>query len=216
MSVSENLLKFKSQLPDHVTLIAVSKTHPAAAVQEAYNSGHLDFGENRVQELVPKYEELPKEIHWHLIGHLQTNKVKYVAPFVYMIHSVDSEKLLIEISKQAVKCNRVIPVLLQIFIAQEETKFGFSEEEVHSIVQKYKTGSFPGVEIHGFMGMATNTENPDQVRAEFRKLRALYTEISTVIPAMKTLSMGMSSDWKIAIEEGSNMIRIGTAIFGHR
>lgn len=216
MSVSENLLKFKSQLPDHVTLIAVSKTHPSAAVQEAYNSGHRDFGENRVQELVPKQEELPYDIRWHLIGHLQTNKVKYVAPFVHMIHSVDSEKLLLEISKQAVKCNRVIPVLLQIFIAQEETKFGFSEEEVRSTIQKYKTGLFPGVEIRGFMGMATNTENLDQVRAEFRKLRELFTEISNVIPSMKTLSMGMSSDWKIAIEEGSNMIRIGTAIFGHR
>jgi PLP dependent protein len=216
MSVSENLLKFKSQLPDHVTLIAVSKTHPAAAVQEAYNSGHLDFGENRVQELVPKHEELPKDIRWHLIGHLQSNKVKYIAPFVHMIHSVDSEKLLIEISKQAVKCNRVIPVLLQIFIAKEETKFGFSEEEVRSTIQKYNAGSFPGVEIRGFMGMATNTNNHDQVRAEFRRLRALFTEISTAVPSMKTLSMGMSSDWKIAIEEGSNMIRIGTVIFGHR
>jgi len=216
MSVSENLLKFKAQLPDHVTLIAVSKTHPSAAVQEAYNSGHLDFGENRVQELVPKQEELPNDICWHLIGHLQTNKVKYIAPFVHMIHSVDSEKLLLEISKQAVKCNRVITVLLQIFIAQEETKFGFSEEEVRATIQKYNSGLFPGVEIRGFMGMATNTENHDQVRAEFRKLRVLFTEISVVIPSMKTLSMGMSSDWKIAIEEGSNMIRIGTAIFGHR
>lgn len=216
MSVSENLLKFKSQLPDHVTLIAVSKTHPAAAVQEAYNSGHLDFGENRVQELVPKYEELPKDIRWHLIGHLQSNKVKYIAPFVHMIHSVDSEKLLSEISKQSVKCNRVIPVLLQIFIAQEETKFGFSEEEVRATIQKYNSGLFPGVEIRGFMGMATNTDNHDQVRAEFRRLRALFTEISTSVPTMKTLSMGMSSDWEIAIEEGSNMIRIGTAIFGHR
>jgi pyridoxal phosphate enzyme (YggS family) len=216
MSVSENLLKFKSQLPDHVTLIAVSKTHPAAAVQEAYNSGHLDFGENRVQELVPKHDELPKDIRWHLIGHLQTNKVKYIAPFVHMIHSVDSEKLLTEISKQAVKCNRVIPVLLQIFIAQEETKFGFSEEEVRSTIDKYDSGSFPGVEIRGFMGMATNTDNHDQVRGEFRRLRGLFTEISTAVPSMKTLSMGMSSDWKIAIEEGSNMIRIGTAIFGHR
>jgi pyridoxal phosphate enzyme (YggS family) len=216
MSVSENLQNFKSQLPVHVTLIAVSKTHPAEAVQEAYNCGHLDFGENRVQELVPKHEGLAQDIHWHLIGHLQSNKVKYIAPFVYMIHSVDSEKLLAEISKQAIKCNRVIPVLLQIFIAQEETKFGFSEVEVHSTIQKYNSGLFPGVEIRGFMGMATNTESQDQVRTEFRKLRKLFAEISLVIPTMKTLSMGMSSDWKIAIEEGSNMIRIGTAIFGSR
>lgn len=216
MSVSGNLLQFKSQLPDHVTLIAVSKTHPAEAVLEAYNSGHRDFGENRVQELVPKHEELPKDIRWHLIGHLQTNKVKYVAPFVHMIHSVDSEKLLAEISKQALKCNRMIPVLLQIFIAQEETKFGFSSEELRSTADKYISGSFPGVEIHGFMGMATNTDNEQQVRREFRTLRAMFSEYSAQIPTMNTLSMGMSSDWKIAIEEGSTMIRIGTAIFGHR
>lgn len=216
MSVSENLLNFKSQLPDHVTLIAVSKTHPAAAVLEAFKSGHRDFGENRVQELTPKYESLPKDIRWHLIGHLQTNKVKYVAPFVYMIHSVDSEKLLNEISKQAVKCNRVIPVLLQIFIAQEETKFGFSAEELRSTADQYMSHSFPGVEIRGFMGMATNTDNEQQVRHEFRTLQAMYSEYATQIPTMNTLSMGMSSDWKIAIEEGSTMIRIGTAIFGQR
>lgn len=216
MSVSENLLKFKSQLPDHVTLIAVSKTHPAEAVLEAYNSGHFDFGENRVQELVPKAESLSKEIRWHLIGHLQSNKVKYIAPFVYMIHSVDSEKLLAEISKQAIKCNRVIPILLQIFIAQEETKFGFSLEEAKQTISGIRENRFPGIELKGFMGMATNTDNTEQVREEFRSLRKFSNEIRSVFPQADILSMGMSSDWKIAIEEGSTMIRIGTAIFGSR
>lgn len=213
-SIAENLDWIKAQLPAYVTLVAVTKTKSNEEILEAYNTGHRDFGENRVQELIPKYEALPKEIRWHLIGHLQTNKVKYIAPFVHMIHSIDTEKLLQEVNRQAAKCNRVIPVLLQVFIAQEETKFGFSFDEARDIVQR--SNQFPNVKISGMMGMATNTENSGQIRNEFSDLHRFFQELKTGNGELKTLCMGMSSDWKIAIEEGSTMIRVGSSIFGSR
>jgi pyridoxal phosphate enzyme (YggS family) len=218
MSIQENLLRIKSELPPEVTLIAVSKTKSNEQILEAYNAGQRDFGENRVQEIVPKHEALPKDIRWHLIGHLQTNKVKYIAPFVHLIHSVDSETLLAEINKQAKKCNRVIPVLLQIFIAQEETKFGFSFEEAEKILSENPEVKYPNVKIEGLMGMATNTEDVKQVRNEFNSLKNFCNKIkhNTQYPILNTLSMGMSSDYKIAIEEGSTMIRVGSSVFGER
>ncbi|CAN5130198.1 YggS family pyridoxal phosphate-dependent enzyme [soil metagenome] len=218
MSVAENISEFKKQLPSEVTLIAVSKTKPLEAIQEAYNAGQRDFGENRVQEIVPKQEALPKDIRWHLIGHLQTNKVKFIAPFVFMIHSVDSEKLLAEINKEAGKCNRIIPVLLQIYIANEETKFGFSIEEAESLLRSDIETNYPHVHISGFMGMATNTENQEQIRNEFSGLKKFRDRMQTEITytEFNILSMGMSSDWKIAVKEGSTMIRVGSSLFGER
>jgi PLP dependent protein len=216
MSIAENIARIKSDLPEGVRLIAVSKTFPPETVLEAYQTGHRDFGENRVQELLPKSEALPKDIRWHLIGHLQTNKVKYVAPFVHLIHSVDTEKLLAEINKQAKKINRGIPVLLQVFIAKEETKFGFSFEEAEAILKSNPALKYPHVRIEGLMGMATNTENTEQVRNEFRSLRLFFDRLNTQYSKLQTLSMGMSGDWKIATEEGSNMIRIGSSIFSRR
>jgi hypothetical protein len=216
MSVSSAISEFKINLPPHVTLIAVSKTKPNELILDAYHGGQRDFGENKVQELVPKFESLPRDIRWHLIGHLQSNKVKYIAPFVYMIHSIDSIKLLEEVNKQALKCGRVIPVLLQIFVAQEETKFGFSFEEARTLLIAYNNKTFPGVRIDGIMGMATNTDDMNQVRNEFSSLRQFAEEIQTSNPEMKVISMGMSSDWQIAVEEGSTMIRIGSTLFGSR
>ena len=216
MSVSSAISEFKINLPPHVTLIAVSKTKPNELILDAYHGGQRDFGENKVQELVPKFESLPRDIRWHLIGHLQSNKVKYIAPFVYMIHSIDSIKLLEEVNKQALKCGRVIPVLLQIFVAQEETKFGFSFEEARTLLIAYNNKTFPGVRIDGIMGMATNTDDMNQVRNEFSSLRQFAEEIQTSNPEMKVISMGMSSDWQVAVEEGSTMIRIGSTLFGSR
>lgn len=198
-------------------LIAVSKTHPPEVVQEAYDAGQRTFGENKVQEMEAKYEALPKDIQWHLIGHLQSNKVKYIAPWVSLIHSVDSPKLAAEIDKQGKKVGRVIPCLLQVFIAKEETKFGFDRKELLDFL----TGPIPtGISIEGLMGMASLTDNSEQVREEFRGLHDLFEEIKKLnLPSnvrMKELSMGMSGDYKIAVEEGSTMVRIGTAIFGKR
>jgi pyridoxal phosphate enzyme (YggS family) len=199
-------------------LIAVSKTHPPELIQEAYDAGQRIFGENKVQEMASKYEVLPKDIQWHLIGHLQTNKVKYIAPWVNLIHSVDSPRLAEEIDKQGRKAGRVIPCLLQIHIAKEETKFGFDRVELLDFLKNLK--GFTGLSIEGLMGMATLTDNQEQVRREFRELKNLFEEIGKMnLPAsvrMKELSMGMSGDYKIAIEEGSTMVRIGTAIFGKR
>jgi pyridoxal phosphate enzyme (YggS family) len=201
-------------------LIAVSKTHPPALLQEAYDAGQRIFGENKVQEMITKYEELPKDIQWHLIGHLQTNKVKYIAPWVSLIHSVDSPRLAAEIDKQGNKAGRVIPCLLQVHIASEETKFGFDRNELLDFLKGPVPGTFTGLSIDGLMGMATLTNNEEQVRSEFRGLNALFEEISQMSfpPSvkMKELSMGMSGDYKIAMEEGSTMVRIGTAIFGKR
>jgi len=216
MSVSENLKKLKDSIPSHVTLIAVSKTHPVEAISEAYNSGHKIFGENKVQEMADKCEQLPKDIEWHLIGHLQTNKVKYIAPFVHLIHSVDSLKLLQEINKQAAKNNRVINCLLQIYIAKEETKFGLSFEEAEQLINLTELKKPQNVKIVGLMGMATNTDNAEQIRNEFRSLKLFFNKLKIQNSELKILSMGMSSDYKIAIEEGSNMIRLGSIIFGER
>ncbi len=212
-SVAENMKQTKAQLPNEVTLVVVSKTQPNVLIEEAYTSGQRVFGENRVQELVPKYEALPKDIAWHLIGHLQTNKVKYIAPFVALIHSVDSEKLLVEVDKQAARCNRKIEVLLQMYIAQEETKFGFDVAEAEELLSRQT--DFQHVRIVGLMGMATNTDNSDQVRKEFRGLAQFFKTQQEKYGAthFHTLSMGMSSDWKIAVEEGATMIRIGSSIF---
>lgn len=213
-SIAENLQLIKAQLPSHVTLIAVSKTKSNEEILKAYNAGQRDFGENRVQELVPKYEALPKDIRWHLIGHLQSNKVKYIAPFVHLIHSIDSEKLLSEVNKQAAKCNRMIPVLLQLFIAQEETKFGFSFEEAEATLKI--VSHFPNTRIVGFMGMATNTEDQIQIGKEFATLHRFFLEQQTLNKDLQNLSIGMSSDWELAVQNGSTMIRVGSSIFGSR
>ncbi|MCX6311522.1 MAG: YggS family pyridoxal phosphate-dependent enzyme [Bacteroidetes bacterium] len=216
MSIQDNILHIKKSLPKEVTLIAVSKTKTNEQIIEAYKAGQRDFGENRVQEIVPKHEALPKDIRWHLIGHLQTNKVKYIASFVHLIHSVDSESLLAEINKQAAKSNRVIPILLQVFIAQEETKFGFSFEEIEKLMAENPEIKYPNVRIEGLMGMATNTENQTQIRNEFHSLKNFFVSLNTQHSILNTISMGMSSDWKIAVEEGSTMIRVGSSIFGER
>lgn len=216
MHVEHNLQLIKSKLPPKCTLIAVSKTKSNSLILEAYNANHRQFGENKVQELVQKYELLPKDIEWHMIGHLQTNKVKYIAPFVHLIHGVDSEKLLSEINKQASKINRKIHVLIQIHIATEESKFGFSFEEANQLFNSNFIEKFPFVAISGLMGMATNTDNEDVIRKEFHELNNYFLKLKSTYNQINTLSMGMSSDWKIAIEEGSNMVRVGSAIFGER
>jgi PLP dependent protein len=217
MSVRENLLKIKSSLPPHVTLVAVSKTHPAELVMEAYDAGQKVFGENKVQELSEKSALLPKDIEWHLIGHLQTNKVKYIAPYISLIHSVDSMKLLEEINKQGKKYKRVIDCLFQIYIADEETKFGLSYEECGSLLNSNILTHLPNIKIRGLMGMASNTEDEKKIRNEFRTLKQFFDKMKQGRAAeFSILSMGMSSDYKIAIEEGSTMIRIGSTVFGHR
>ena len=200
------------------TLIAVSKTKPIEDIQALYDLGQRDFGENYVQELVDKYEKLPKDIHWHFIGHLQSNKVKYIAPFVHLIHGVDSLSLLKEINKQGLKNNRIIDCLLQIHIAKEETKFGLNSDELEAVLTG-ELSALKNISITGLMGMASFSTNIDLVRAEFNYLKSLfvkYTPLQTANYKLQTLSMGMSSDYKIAIEEGSNMIRIGSLLFGER
>jgi pyridoxal phosphate enzyme (YggS family) len=206
--------------PYHATLVAVSKTQPNDAIKKAYDSGQKIFGENYVQELADKYEALPKEIEWHFIGHLQTNKVKIISPFVSLIHSVDSFKLLKEIDKEAKKNNRIINCLLQVHIAKEETKFGLSVEEASALIESPELKFLNNIRIKGLMGMATLTEDERQIRNEFRSLKNIFDSMSNnsqiQIPKFETLSMGMTSDYKIALEEGSNMVRIGSAIFGDR
>ena len=199
-----------------VTLVAVSKTKPVEDIRELYNLGHRDFGENYVQEMLTKAERLPKDIRWHFIGHLQTNKVKLIAPFVQLIHGVDSLKLLEEINKQGVKNSRVIECLLQVHIAQEETKFGLNEEELFVLIKQCADKTMPNVRVCGFMGMASFTENMILVREEFKNLKEIFDRLTTQDSRFTTLSMGMSSDFKIAIEEGSNMVRIGSLLFGER
>ena len=212
MSISENIKHITSQIPENVTLIAVSKTKPNEMLLEAYKSGQRHFGENYVQELVDKETQLPKDIHWHFIGHLQSNKVKYIAPFVYLIHGVDSFSLLKEINKQAQKNNRVIDCLLQIYIAQEETKFGLDFNEASDILNSVEFKELKNIQIKGFMAMASNTEKEEQIRKEFKSLK----EFSKQFPDYNTLSFGMSGDYLLAIEEGSTMIRVGSSIFGER
>jgi pyridoxal phosphate enzyme (YggS family) len=216
--VKENLLRVKDSLPAHVTLVAISKTRPVEDIMEAYTAGHTIFGENKVQELVEKYEAMPKDIEWHLVGHLQTNKVKYVTGFVALIHSVDSLKLLEEINKQGEKSGRKIPILLQVYIAREESKFGLDEKELEEICGKMD--QFSRVEFCGLMGMATNTEDEAIVRKEFRSLKALFDQIKTQyfshVSSFKEISMGMSGDYTVAVEEGSTMVRVGSSVFGGR
>ncbi|MBR4116187.1 MAG: YggS family pyridoxal phosphate-dependent enzyme [Bacteroidales bacterium] len=218
--IQENLQKILANIPEGVTLLAVSKTKPESDILEAYNYGIRNFGENKVQEMVGKYENLPKDIKWHLIGHLQTNKVKYMASFVSLIHSVDSLNLLETINKEAVKVNRVIPCLLQFHIASEETKFGLSEDEAYALLESDSYKAMKNVEICGVMGMATNTENMDVVRSEFKHLKQIFDNLHEKYFAdsttFETISMGMSHDYQIAIEEGSTIVRIGSSIFGER
>lgn len=221
MSIVRTIEAFMKVLKNtNCSLIAVSKTYSAEAIMEAYAAGQRVFGENKVQELLPKYDLLPKDIDWHLIGHLQTNKVKLIAPFVMLIHSVDSLKLLNEINKEGARNNRVIDVLLQLYIADEETKFGFSFEEVEAILISDVLVLFENIKIVGFMGMATNTEDQAKIRLEFRSLKIFFdkcrSSYSTANVDLHELSMGMSSDYKIAIEEGSTFIRVGSSIFGKR
>ena len=215
MSIQENYHKIKAQIPENVELVAVSKFHPIEKIKEVYDCGQKVFGENKVQELLTKVNELPADIQWHLIGHLQTNKVKYIAPFIDTIQSVDSEKLLLEINKEAVKNNRKIKVLLQVKIAEEETKYGLEISEAKEIFSNYLEHQYPNIEILGLMGMATFTDNKNQVKSEFLVLKSLFDELST-FKKLETLSMGMSDDFALAIECGSTSVRIGSAIFGVR
>lgn len=213
--LQSNYLEIKDSIPEHVHLVAVSKTHPVSAILEIYHSGQRKFGENRVQELLEKQPKLPADIQWHLIGHLQTNKVKYIAPFVSVIESVDSEKLLRKIDKQAGKNNRKIDVLLQVKIAEEDAKTGLDRDEAIEILQLYREGQFPHLTIKGIMGMATFTEDQKQISEEFASLKQFYDSLNEE-NNFDTLSMGMSSDYELAISCGSNSVRIGSAIFGSR
>ena len=218
--IRENLAKIKQSIPEDVTLVAVSKTKPNSDIMEAYEAGHRVFGENRVQELTQKYEDLPKDIEWHMIGHLQSNKVKYIAPFVSLIHGVHKFKLLKEINKQAKKENRVIDVLIQFHIAQEDSKFGFDFEEAKEMLESEQFLSLENINIRGVMGMATFTDNREQIEDEFRTLNNYFNVFKSNYfkfnDAFNIISMGMSGDYEIAIEEGSNMIRVGSKIFGER
>lgn len=220
MNINIKITNLKQTLPSGCQLIAVSKTQPVEKLKEAYAAGQRIFGENKVQEVVPKFEALPKDIEWHMIGHLQSNKVKFIAPFIHLIHSVDSARLLEEIDKQAGKVGRTISCLLQLHIAKEETKFGFSEEEVMALLSSPSFKNLQNIKILGLMGMATFIDNPEQVRSEFRSLKKFFDALKkSSLPSkveMKELSMGMSGDYQIAIEEGSTMIRVGSAIFGSR
>lgn len=215
MSIKEQYQHIKSQLPEDVTLVAVSKNHPVEKINEVYNLGQRIFGENKVQEMMEKQPNLPSDIEWHLIGHLQTNKVKYIAPFVAMIQSVDSEKLLSEINKQAEKNERTIKVLLQVKIAEEDTKTGLEVSEAKELFLKYLQGEFPNIEIVGLMGMASFVDDKVQVKREFSFLKRLFDQLS-MQKKLDVLSMGMSDDFPLAIECGANSVRVGSAIFGQR
>ncbi|MBM77229.1 MAG: YggS family pyridoxal phosphate-dependent enzyme [Crocinitomicaceae bacterium] len=217
--IAEKIIDFKKSLPLDVQLIAVSKTKPIALIEDALNSGHLDFGENKVQELIEKHEKMSKDIRWHMIGHLQRNKVKHIASFVHLIHGVDSERLMNEINKQGKKNNRKIPCLIQFHIAKESTKFGFSIEELKSIIYENKHLKWENIVFKGVMGMATFTDNKTQVEQEFKQLKSYFDEMKKLIHKpneFNTISMGMSNDYDIAIKNGSNMIRVGSSLFGAR
>ena len=216
MSISENIEKYQNALPENTTLVAVSKTKPVPILMQAYEAGQRVFGENKIQEMVSKWEEMPKDIQWHMIGHVQTNKVKYMAPYVTLIHGVDRYKLLKEINKQAAKNNRIIDCLLQVNIAEEETKFGFNRTELEEVVLDLKANPLPNVRVTGLMGMATFTENKDQIRTEFKNLKNTSDWLQKHIQDAKICSTGMSGDYELAIEEGSTMIRVGSKIFGSR
>lgn len=220
MSIADNLQRIRETLPADVTLVAVSKTKPNEAIEAAYAAGQRVFGENRVQEMAAKHEALPKDIEWHLIGHLQTNKVKYMAAFVSMVHAVESLKLLQEINKRALQHNRVIDCLLQVYIASEESKFGLSEEELIELINSEAFAQLQNVRIRGLMGMATNTSDEEVVSKEFQGLKALFEGLKAQQFADRSsfsiLSMGMSGDYPLALAAGSNMVRVGSAIFGAR
>ena len=221
MSIAENLLSIKNNLPEHVTLVAVSKTKPVADLMEAYNAGQRIFGENKIQEMTEKWEQMPKDIQWHMIGHVQSNKVKFMAEYVSLIHGVDSLKLLQEINKQAQKHNRVIDCLLQMHIAEEETKFGLDKKELNEIFDFIQNNeeSMKNIRIVGLMGMATFTDNQDQIKKEFTHLKSIFDKLqclNTEHCQLNTISMGMSGDYKLAIACGSTMIRVGSSIFGGR
>lgn len=220
MPIATNLNNIKSQLPANVTLVAVSKTKPAANLMEAYNVGQRIFGENKIQEMAEKWEQMPKDVQWHMIGHVQTNKVKYMAPFVSLVHGVDSFKLLKEINKQAAKNNRTIDCLIQVFIAEEETKFGLDEKELNEILISEEFKELKNIRIVGLMGMATFTDNQKQIEKEFKNLKAIFDNLQNQPKTQNlqptTLSIGMSGDYKLAISCGSTMVRIGSSIFGGR
>lgn len=215
MSISINLEKIKTSLPERTTLIAVSKTKPVAQLMEAYEAGQRDFGENKAQEMTEKWEKMPKDIRWHMIGHLQRNKVKYIAPFVHLIHAVDSLKLLKEINKHAQKNNRTINCLLQVYIAKEDTKFGLDPEEVTTLLESDEFKNLEHIRITGLMGMATFTENTEQIESEFQFLKSFFDQLKNNY-GMHILSIGMSGDYALALNHGSTMVRIGSAIFGER
>lgn len=216
MSISKNINDIKKGLPEKVTLVAVTKTKSVQLIREAYDSGHRIFGENKVQEMVTKWQKLPKDIEWHMIGHLQRNKVKYMAEFVSLVHGVDSLRLLKEVDKQAAKHDRVIDCLFQMHIAQEDTKFGLDEIELHEIIGSEDFKKLRNVRILGLMGMATFTDDIVQISKEFKLLKTLFDTLKVSLPDISILSMGMSGDHNIAIDEGSTMVRIGSSIFGAR
>ncbi|MGY5351342.1 YggS family pyridoxal phosphate-dependent enzyme [Wenyingzhuangia sp. IMCC45533] len=216
MTISQNLNNIQKSIPNHVTLVAVSKTKPVADIQEAYNAGQRVFGENKIQEMVAKYDELPKDIQWHMIGHLQSNKVKYMAHFVDLIHGIDSFTTLQEIDKQAKKHDRIIKCLLQYKIAEEDSKFGLSREEINNILNCYDYKQMNNIQVVGLMGMASFVDDKDQVSKEFESLKHFYDELKTTHPQFSVVSMGMSGDYSVAIEQGSTMVRVGSAIFGQR
>ena len=221
MSIAENLNKIKNSLPDKVTLVAISKTKPISDLMQAYDAGQRIFGENKVQEMVSKREEMPEDVEWHMVGHVQRNKVKYMAPFVSLIHGVDSMRLLKEINKQALKNGRIIDCLLQLHIAEEDTKFGMSEDEVTAMLTSKEFADLKNIRVVGLMGMATFTEDQTQIEKEFRRLAAFFNTLTQDLPRtsnfiLETLSMGMSGDYPLAIQCGSSMVRIGSSIFGAR
>ncbi|MFN3754992.1 YggS family pyridoxal phosphate-dependent enzyme [Flavobacterium sp.] len=219
MSIAQNLLEIKSSLPENVTLVAVSKTKPVADLMEAYNAGQRIFGENKIQEMTEKWQQMPKDIEWHMIGHVQSNKVKYMVPYVKLIHGVDSLKLLKEINRHAVRWRKNINCLLQIHIAEEETKFGLDEKELKELLNSDEFKSFTNIKVIGLMGMATFTDNQEQIKREFDHLKAIFDEtkkLETSNLKLETLSMGMSGDYQLAIDCGSTMVRIGSSIFGNR
>lgn len=225
MSIQSNLNTIKASLPEHVTLVAVSKTKPVSDLIQAYEAGQRIFGENKIQEMTEKWEQMPKDIQWHMIGHVQSNKVKFMAPFVSLIHGVDSLKLLQEINKQALKNNRIIDCLLQMHIAEEETKFGLDENELNTLISSSDFKEMKNIRILGLMGMATFTEDQNQIKKEFTHLKSIFDSIklrkdalqcASTLDNFSTISMGMSGDYQLAIECGSTMVRIGSSIFGGR
>lgn len=219
--IASNVVRFRESVSPQATLVAVSKTKPMSDLQEAYDAGQRHFGENKIQEMTDKWEHLPKDIQWHMIGHTQRNKVKYMAPYVHLIHSVDSPRLAKEVNKQAAKNNRVINCLLQVYIANEETKFGFDKQELLTFIKSDAFKNLDHIHIKGLMGMATFTDNQEQVREEFKLLKSIFDIIKKEQllddrHQFEELSMGMTGDYQIALEEGSTMVRIGSAIFGSR